>query len=310
MPAPLENWFQTHTGKLIDVRNPTPDMVDLEDIAHALSMICRFAGHVREFYSVAEHSVLVAMIGDRSDLSPEFNLALLLHDAAEAYIGDIISPVKHLCGPTSHELENRWLKVIEEKFNLGDRLSNMDQSIHKADRLALSIEVSKLFYPVDPTWWTKFEKPTKNQLLAEIHCFSPAKARRRYLQYFNAVDSERSSVSEIPPPAPKTIPALMDMEMNVQGLLHLADCSKAQDDALHLTWTFVCAGTPIGYQHPDPEKASPKLAKISWNYSDTLHLVITTENSSATVDASPATVKELVSRVVAHFQPDTKQSSA
>jgi hypothetical protein len=101
----------------------------------------------------------------------------------------------------------------------------------------------------------------------------------------------------------------MDMEMNVQGLLHLADCSKAQDDALHLTWTFVCAGTPIGYQHPDPEKASPKLAKISWNYSDTLRLTAfpLTEptSSSTTLSASPSSVKELVARVVAHFQPNS-----
>jgi hypothetical protein len=302
MPAPIENWFQTRTGKLVDVRNPTPDMVDLEDIAHALSMICRFAGHTREFYSVAEHSVLVALLGNRSDFSPEFNLALLLHDAAEAYVGDIISPVKRLLAPASDSLERQWLRAIETKFNLENRLSDMDQSIHKADRLALSIEVSKLFYPVDPAWWTKFEKPTKIQLLSQVHCVSPADAKRQFLEYFNALDSARTSASEIIPPTPKTIPALMDMEMNAQGLLHLADCSKAQDDALHLTWSFVCAGTPIGYQHPDPEKASPKLAKISWNYSDHLRLVIATDNSSATVDASPATVKELVSRVVAYFQ--------
>lgn len=306
----MEHWFQTHTGKLVDVRNPTPDMVDLEDIAHALSMICRFAGHVREFYSVAEHSVLVAMLGNRHDLSPEFNLALLLHDAAETYIGDIISPVKRILAPTSNSLEQQWLRAIEEKFNLGDRLSNMDQSIHKADRLALSVEVSKLFYPVDPTWWTKFEKPTKNQLLAEIHCFSPADARRRFLQYFNALDSARTSASEIKPPKSNKIPILMDMEMHIQGLLHLADCSKAQDDALRLTWSFVCKGTPVGYDHPDPEKASTKLAKISWNYSDTLRLVIATENSATTWQASPSAVKEIVSHVVAYFQPNTKQSSA
>ena len=59
----MENWFQTKTGKLVDVQNPTPDIVDLEDIAHALSMTCRYAGHCREFYSVAEHSVLVVTLG-------------------------------------------------------------------------------------------------------------------------------------------------------------------------------------------------------------------------------------------------------
>ena len=121
----IENWLQTRTGKLVDVQNPTPDMVDLEDIAHALSMTCRYAGHCCEFYSVAEHSVLVATLGHRHDLAPEFNLALLMHDAAEAYIGDIISPVKRLLAPGSNELENRWLAAIEKKFDLEDRLTNM-----------------------------------------------------------------------------------------------------------------------------------------------------------------------------------------
>jgi 5'-deoxynucleotidase YfbR-like HD superfamily hydrolase len=185
-------WFQTHTGKLIDVQNPHPDMVDLEDIAHALSMICRYAGHCREFYSVAEHSMLVATLGYRSDLCPEFNLALLLHDAAEAYIGDIISPVKRLLAPFSESLERLWLRAIEEKFNLEDRLSQMDDRIHNADRLALSIEVSKLFYPVNPTWWTRFDIPTKQQLLNGIYCYSPAEARRQFLERYHALDSARN----------------------------------------------------------------------------------------------------------------------
>ena len=95
----------------------------------------------------------------------------------------------------------------------------------------------------------------------------------------------------------------MDIEMNAQGLLHLADCSKAQDDALHLTWSFVCKGTPAGCDHPDPEKASPKLAKISWNYDDTL--LIASENGATTWQASPSAVKKIVSRVVAYFQPNS-----
>jgi len=188
----IENWLQTRTGKLVDVQNPTPDMVDLEDIAHALSMTCRYAGHCREFYSVAEHSVLVAALGRRSDLSPEFNLALLMHDAAEAYIGDIISPVKSLLAPESNELENRWLAAIEKKFILEDRLTNMDKAIHIADRLALSIEILNLFHPVDPERWTIFDKPTKVQLLTQISCYSPADARRHFIENYRALDSDRT----------------------------------------------------------------------------------------------------------------------
>jgi 5'-deoxynucleotidase YfbR-like HD superfamily hydrolase len=141
---------------------------------------------------VAEHSVLVVTLGRRSDLSPEFNLALLMHDAAEAYIGDIISPVKRLLAPRSNELEDLWLAAIEKKFNLEDRLTNMGEAIHKADRLALSIEISNLFHPVNSEWWTKFDKPTKNQLLTEIHCYSPADARRHFIENYRALDSART----------------------------------------------------------------------------------------------------------------------
>ena len=107
-------WLQTFTGKKIDLINPTREMVDIEDIAHSLSMICRYNGHCRDFYSVAEHSGMVETMGSQILLRREAernsgklsapprptseivqqSLALLLHDAAEAYIGDLTNPFK------------------------------------------------------------------------------------------------------------------------------------------------------------------------------------------------------------------------
>lgn len=82
-------WILTHTGKKFFPLDPNPSAVDIEDIAHALSNICRFTGHSNHFYSVAEHSLFVA------DLLPRhLKLAGLLHDASEAYICDVASPVK------------------------------------------------------------------------------------------------------------------------------------------------------------------------------------------------------------------------
>ncbi len=81
----------TYTGKSFDLLNPTPDMVCIEDIAHSLANICRYTGHVRQFYSVAQHSVLAAQADSSSN-----PLQRLLHDADEAYIGDIASPWKQL----------------------------------------------------------------------------------------------------------------------------------------------------------------------------------------------------------------------
>lgn len=107
--------FQSFTGKIIDLANPSPSMIDIEDIAQALSMTCRFGGHCRDFYSVSEHcvhavelalggfsgtyvnpSVAQVTLEYRRPPSAEILLSLLLHDASEAYVGDVISPLKHL----------------------------------------------------------------------------------------------------------------------------------------------------------------------------------------------------------------------
>jgi hypothetical protein len=188
----MEHWSQTHTGKIVDIQNPTPDMINIEDIAHALSMICRFAGHCREFYSVAEHSVLVANLG-KVQRCHDFNLALLLHDAAEAYLGDVIRPVKTLLALPINELEKRWLSAIDKKFNLNENLVVMENGIHNADRLALSIEVTNLFYPVNKAWWTFLDKPNSSQMMSNhLYCHSPAEARRSFLNCYQALENTRN----------------------------------------------------------------------------------------------------------------------
>lgn len=78
-----------HSGRLVNVLNPEPADIDINDIAHSLSMQCRFTGHTREFYSVAQHSVLVA-----NNSPSAYALYGLLHDASEAYLSDIARPVK------------------------------------------------------------------------------------------------------------------------------------------------------------------------------------------------------------------------
>lgn len=111
----LPHAFVAQSGKVIDLANPTPGMGDIEDIAHALSNICRFGGHVPGHYSVAEHSLLVCGIAGL--LAQELRIQpgatrtgllanALLHDASEAYLGDVISPLKSLLGGYK-ELEHR-----------------------------------------------------------------------------------------------------------------------------------------------------------------------------------------------------------
>jgi len=102
----------TSSGRYFDLIAPTADMVVPIDIARGLANTCRFAGHTREFYSVAQHCILVSSI-----LPPRLALAGLLHDAAEAYVGDVVSPLKqHL--PNFKEIEHRIERVIAKKFGL------------------------------------------------------------------------------------------------------------------------------------------------------------------------------------------------
>lgn len=97
-------WEQTYTGQKFTLPEVDPDAINIEDIAHSLSLQCRFGGHVKKFYSVAEHSVLVSRMVPR-DLA----ITGLFHDASEAYLTDVTSPVKVLL-PEFKELE----KIIEK----------------------------------------------------------------------------------------------------------------------------------------------------------------------------------------------------
>lgn len=96
------DWMQTFTGRQFWPLDPRPEDIDIEDIAHALSNLCRFGGHCKAFYSVAEHSLYVERFSwrDRAGVRPiELARFALLHDAAEAYLVDVPRPIKrHLGG--------------------------------------------------------------------------------------------------------------------------------------------------------------------------------------------------------------------
>lgn len=106
------SFILTLSGKKFDYINSTIDDIDIEDIAGALSNICRFAGHLSEFYSVAQHSVLCSQL-----VEPEFAFEALMHDAAEAYCLDIPAPLKALL-PDYRLIETRTDHLIRLKFGL------------------------------------------------------------------------------------------------------------------------------------------------------------------------------------------------
>lgn len=115
----VEKWewvgkVDTFTGKEIELINFRSEDVDIRDIVQSLCNICRFNGHVPSFYSVAEHSVRAADFAIQEGMSTEMALTALLHDAAEAYVGDMVRPLKRHpeYGAAHQKLENKILEVI------------------------------------------------------------------------------------------------------------------------------------------------------------------------------------------------------
>lgn len=108
------DWMQTFSGKAFWPLDPRPEEIDIRDIAHALSMACRYAGHVRRFYSVAEHCVLLAGCFE----APALRKWALLHDASEAYLVDVPRPVKpFLAG--YYEAEAKVMRAVCASYGLG-----------------------------------------------------------------------------------------------------------------------------------------------------------------------------------------------
>lgn len=151
------SWIITRSGRKFDLFKPTADMVDPTDIAHSLSMQCRFNGHTSSFYSVAQHCYLVA------DLVPaEHQLTALLHDATEAYVGDMVRPLKEemriyasamqvdcVYNGVEHLI---WLAICD-RFNLSPELP---ASVKHADLVALATEKRDLM-PHHPEPWACLE---------------------------------------------------------------------------------------------------------------------------------------------------------
>jgi hypothetical protein len=139
------DWIQTFTGRQFFPLQPRVEDVCIEDIAHALSNLCRFAGHVECFYSVAQHSLLVSRTVPR-----EHALRGLLHDAAEAYMVDIPRPIKHSLGMEFYrESEDRLQRVIYERFGLSP---NDPPCIKEADLSLLRTEQRDLMKPAPVAW--------------------------------------------------------------------------------------------------------------------------------------------------------------
>lgn len=161
------SWLQTYTGKRFDFLEPDPDSICIEDIAHALSHIARFAGHTKDFYSVADHCVRASEIiceitkVERTERKL-MQMYMLLHDASEAYLLDVPAPLKpHLTNYKT--LEHNLMRVIAKRFGLDIEMFS-DPRIRFVDMTMLATEKRDLLGP-EPAPWIEMPEPYRGTVI-------------------------------------------------------------------------------------------------------------------------------------------------
>lgn len=165
-------WIQTYSGRRFCPTNPNPEAIVIQDIAHALSMQCRFSGHTSYFYSVAQHSVGVSYLCDEQDA-----LWGLLHDASEAYLVDIPNPLKRSGQFDPYlKFENQMMSAVCKRFGLSE---SEPDSVRRADKMMLNIEANQLMSPLREDW-----VHPKQQSLFKIDPLSPQDAKKLFLERF------------------------------------------------------------------------------------------------------------------------------
>jgi hypothetical protein len=165
------SWIQTASGRQFWPLRPSAEDVDLEDIAHALAMKCRYSGHTQQFYSVAEHSVYVSRY-----CSQAVALWGLLHDASEAYLPDVSRPIKpHLTGFA--DIEAGVMRAMCHKFGL----PHAEPAEVKAIDTRILLNEKAVLMPHTPADWGIEAEPLPG---LRIECWTPTEAKTQFLRRF------------------------------------------------------------------------------------------------------------------------------
>ncbi len=180
-------WMRTYTGRKVDFLNPDPKSIHIDDITQSLSRICRFNGHVHDHYSVAQHSIYVSQVVDRLGF-PDLALAGLLHDAPEAYVGDMVGPLKTLMRDI-HPVENRIARAIETRF--GVSFHPMPAAVKQAD-IAMLVMEAKSLLGVDAVREWGIPRPPEILEFQPIVPWPAELAKRYFLKTFDRLTGEYS----------------------------------------------------------------------------------------------------------------------
>jgi len=165
--------IETFTGECFDLANPKPEQVHIKDIAYALARICRYTGHCRRFYSVAAHSVWCADYAKTLGRPRQQQFAVLMHDATEAYIGDINRPLKLMLGDKIKDIESRIAWAIKTRFGL----SSVDY--HVEDSTALATE-ARVLMPSKGRGWNLQYPPFGYLAMSQ-----PQHDEKEFMRFFN-----------------------------------------------------------------------------------------------------------------------------
>ena len=184
-------WQRMLSGRRLDLLDPTPVDIEIEDIAHGLAFVARWNGQTRGDwpYSVAEHSLLVEQIFARSEPSPRWRLAALLHDAPEYVIGDMISPVKASVGPGYGEMDLRLTAAVHLRFGLPAVLPvAIKKAIKTADKISAWLEAVQIAGFSEPEADKLFGRPEAVVISGlEIKLRPPAVVRADYIARHEAL---------------------------------------------------------------------------------------------------------------------------
>lgn len=188
--GPVATTNEVSSGIFFDLADPRPEQVTIHDIAHHLANICRFNGATGEFYSVAEHSVLCQLYVERHGGGPEEQLAALLHDAAEAYVGDMTSPVKYLIGFPYKWLINRVEDAVARRFGLASGAFHTT-TVWEADMVMLQVEAYYLLISAgEGEHWQRPYMPkfdSVERALNRPRCWTNKVALAQFLAQYNSL---------------------------------------------------------------------------------------------------------------------------
>ena len=200
-------WQRMLSGRRLDLLDPSPLDVEIEDIAHGLARVARWNGQTRgaHIFSVAQHSLLVAAIARLSEprLAPEAELFVLLHDAPEYVIGDIISPFKAVLGDGYKGVERRLLSAIHLRFGLAPDAPKAVAVLAKAaDKASAFLEATRLagFATEEALRFFGRHCAVPHDIDELVEPWSADEAKTRFLERFEAIEANRA----LPPVAGPT----------------------------------------------------------------------------------------------------------